>query len=247
MIQKGKQLTEVQTDAKVSYPYMTPTQWFGIRAKLRQSVPKAIDVDWIMAALGTSEKGAKNILPQLKALGLVGADGSPSELALDIRDDGHYAEACERILESVYPDALRNAYDSADEESGKVAGWFMRNARTGQATANMQAKLYLTLLKAELPTGDEKPRTSRRRRSKKSDSTPVPETIKVAELPKLEGDSNGVTASSGPSSAAPWPNSAGPLGPTLHIDLQIHISADASNAQIDAVFQSMAKHLYGRE
>lgn len=34
--------------------------------------------------------------------------------------------------------------------------------------------------------------------------------------------------------------------PEVHIDLQIHIPADASAEQIDRVFASMAKHLYGR-
>lgn len=33
--------------------------------------------------------------------------------------------------------------------------------------------------------------------------------------------------------------------PPLHIDLQIHISADSTTEQIDAIFSSMAKHLYG--
>lgn len=33
--------------------------------------------------------------------------------------------------------------------------------------------------------------------------------------------------------------------PSLHIDLQIHISADSTTEQIDAIFSSMAKHLYG--
>jgi hypothetical protein len=34
--------------------------------------------------------------------------------------------------------------------------------------------------------------------------------------------------------------------PTVHIDLQIHISPEASPEQIDIIFASMAKHLYGR-
>lgn len=37
-----------------------------------------------------------------------------------------------------------------------------------------------------------------------------------------------------------------PLVP-LHIHLDLHISADATNAQIDQVFESMARHLYGRD
>lgn len=36
-------------------------------------------------------------------------------------------------------------------------------------------------------------------------------------------------------------------GPSLHIDLQIHISPDASTEQIDQIFASMSKHLYGRQ
>lgn len=33
-------------------------------------------------------------------------------------------------------------------------------------------------------------------------------------------------------------------GPNLHIDVQVHVSADASPEQIDQIFASMAKHLY---
>ena len=34
-------------------------------------------------------------------------------------------------------------------------------------------------------------------------------------------------------------------GPSLHIDVQIHIDAAASAEQVDQIFSSMAKHLYG--
>lgn len=34
--------------------------------------------------------------------------------------------------------------------------------------------------------------------------------------------------------------------PSLHIDVQVHVSSDASAEQIDQIFASMAKHLYGR-
>jgi hypothetical protein len=35
--------------------------------------------------------------------------------------------------------------------------------------------------------------------------------------------------------------------PAVHIDIQIHVSADAKAEQIDQVFASMAKHLYGKK
>lgn len=42
------------------------------------------------------------------------------------------------------------------------------------------------------------------------------------------------------------PNNVEATVPALHIDIQVHISADASEAQIDTIFESMAKHLYGK-
>lgn len=36
-------------------------------------------------------------------------------------------------------------------------------------------------------------------------------------------------------------------GPAVHIDIQIHISPDSSSQQIEKIFESMAKHLYGRK
>ena len=35
--------------------------------------------------------------------------------------------------------------------------------------------------------------------------------------------------------------------PDLHIDIQVHIDATASPEQIDFIFASMAKHLYGHK
>jgi hypothetical protein len=35
--------------------------------------------------------------------------------------------------------------------------------------------------------------------------------------------------------------------PSVHIDVQIHIDSSASAEQIDQIFSSMARHLYGRE
>jgi|GEM_PF-1883690 len=46
---------------------------------------------------------------------------------------------------------------------------------------------------------------------------------------------------------APDPNQSGSTVPSLHIDLQIHISPEATPDQIDQVFASIAKHLYNKE
>lgn len=53
----------------------------------------------------------------------------------------------------------------------------------------------------------------------------APQTITTASEPKLDASSE----------------------PTVHIDVQIHIDSSASSEQIDQIFSSMARHLYGRE
>jgi hypothetical protein len=35
-----------------------------------------------------------------------------------------------------------------------------------------------------------------------------------------------------------------PASPSMHIDIQVHISPQASPEQIDAIFASMGRHLY---
>jgi hypothetical protein len=234
-------MADEQSDTKVAYPYMTAGQWHGIRDRLRKSVPKVVDVDWVMAALGTSEKGAKNIMPQLRAVGLIRGDGTPVEdLVHDLRDDDTYANACQRIRESLYPSALLDAWSDPGEDPDKVAAWFMRNAGTGTTTAKMQARLYLLLLGGEVPSAEEAAKAAAK---KASPATSVKQTVRK---PKTEPVKNGKPTEDRQVQQDPLPP-ANNLGPNLHIDMQIHISADASDTQIDTIFKSMAKHLYGRE
>lgn len=43
------------------------------------------------------------------------------------------------------------------------------------------------------------------------------------------------------------PTDSGPNTPALHIDINVHIAADAPESQIDQIFESMAKHLYSKQ
>lgn len=57
-----------------------------------------------------------------------------------------------------------------------------------------------------------------------------------AEAPRAAGIDPKTAAKAGANSNAP----------SLHIDVQVHVSAEASAEQIDQIFASMAKHLYNR-
>lgn len=109
----------------------------------------------------------------------------------------------------------------------------MRNAKVGQAAASKMSSFYLLLCDANptaVANGSKKPKapgpaakktsekTSERRRSGRNGSAPT-----AADTAQVGGQ-----------------------GPSLHVDVQVHISPDASPDQIDQIFASMAKHIYGR-
>ncbi len=226
--------------ARTSYPYMSKNQWFGVRNRLKQSPPRAIDIDWVIAALDATHRTAQNVLPQLKTLGLIDSDGRTTELVHDLRDDESYAAACASIVDSIYPESLRSAHDDPAADPARVASWFSRNARVGDAAAKQQATLYLTLLGATLPSPDD---------AKPSPRTRKTTTAKPKSAPASAAASTGaaVTDAVGRQHSEGSTPKQQPSGtPTIHVDLQIHISADTSDSQIDSIFQSMAKHLYGR-
>jgi hypothetical protein len=50
-----------------------------------------------------------------------------------------------------------------------------------------------------------------------------------------------------PAAQAPPPPNQTRAEPSVHIDIQVHISPEASPEQIDKVFAAMAKHIYGAE
>lgn len=230
------------------FPYMSPNQLTAVRARLKQSVPSVITVDWIIAALDSTEKTARNVAPQLKLLGLVDGEARPTELVYDFKDDETFAKACSEMVEHAYPETLRQAHEDPAADASRVAGWFGRNAKTGEAVAGMQARMYLWLLKAEMPAADDKPQKRRTVKPKlpKKDDPGTAQTVTSAHTPRRDvmREPDDESGAGGEKDVTPPP--APPAGPNLHVDVQVHVAADASAEQIDAIFASMAKHLYGR-
>jgi hypothetical protein len=177
-------------------------------------------------------------------LGLTDVANKVTDLVYDLKDDETYKKATQTILANAYPTTLLEAHDDPSADPNKVAGWFGRYAKTGERTAISQAKLYLLILSGELPDPDDvapKQKTPRAS-AKKSISTTATPTASATQTALAAGGAKVVA----PASTSQVPASNSGNGPTLHVDLQIHIAADAGDAQIDAIFKSMAKHLYGK-
>lgn len=240
---RGVSVTAEAVEQK-SYPYMSTSVWTALRRVFYKQVPSKVTLTYLSSILAITEKTAKNIYPQMRNIGLIDQDGVPTDLAQDFRFEDSYPKACEIILESLYPVEVREIFSTTDADPAAVANWFMRHSKSGQASANVVAKFYLHLLaKAPLPE-DVKQRTPRAAAKPKAAGQAKSEPGKMTENP--------VDPTEAVTPAHPQPNvHSQPVtqhkpGPSLHVDLQVHIDSSASADQVDAIFASMAKHLYGR-
>lgn len=166
----------------------------------------------------------------LRTLGLIDENGVPTERALDWRHDDGYPGVCEAIASEVYPDALRSAFPDPTSNMSGVVNWFARNTGAGQGAATGMAALYALLI-----SGDIAARTAGSAAASAKPITKAASAAKIApavvkKSEKREQETN-----------VDSPREV----PSLNINVQIHISSDATSGQIDQIFKSMAEHLYG--
>jgi len=221
-------------DRQTSYPRIPLRNWWQLRQALKRTWPTKVDASYLMPVLHVEQKATANILPQLRAVGLIDESGVPTDLAGEWRDDASYAEACGKIMEAVYPQALRDALPPPAPDAAQARAWFSREVRVGESAANMMATFYLLLCRADLKEASA-PTNGRRRAKGKRKGTGGARKGPAAPVSEVGALAQGV--------ATPAPGQER-LEPSLHIDVQIHIDSNASSGQIDQIFASMAKHLY---
>lgn len=217
-----------------TYPRIPAKAWWQLREKAIQSPPKSVTAGYLQTVLGIGEGAAKNIIPALRTVGLIAENGEPRSLMNEWRDDELYSRACRTILENVYPEELRAACAPPSPDRPAVERWFARETNTGQAAAKQMAAFYALICEADPSAGNgnkQSTATTTRAASKSSARRNQRESRRAddSRLPKRRSSSSAYQ---------------GPKAPSVHIDVQIHISPEASGEQIDQIFASMAKHLY---
>jgi len=218
------------------FPYISLNVWAELRRAFNRNLPTKVDIRYLQSVLNTSEKNARNILPQLRNIGLIDESGMPLDLAKRFRMDIDYVDAMKEIVDRVYPTQLRELYPGPEEDVTAVTNWFMRETSGGQIASGAQARFYLTLVSGALPTAERAAKKApvASRPASAGASTPAvtnSPSVKAESVPKMtKGSSVDSTQSAN--------------GPDFHLDIQIHIDAAASIEQIDAVFASMARHIY---
>lgn len=116
-----------------------------------------------------------------------------------------------------------------------VKSWFMHSGQLGEVAAGQNAQMFV-LLKSGLSDQILEVSTPLKKNSSKKNYSKNGETKKnpiksTDEKKAIDSEERGLPHK--------------PELPTVHIDLQIHLSPEASSEQIDKVFESIARHLYG--
>ncbi|MCO5052612.1 MAG: DUF5343 domain-containing protein [Verrucomicrobiae bacterium] len=223
-------------EKKTSFPKMPTKNWWALRDKFKQTIPTTVTDNYVASVLNMTQDSARaNVLTPLKLVGIVTAEGKPTELAKQWRDDQQYPKVCETIRNSVYPKELLEAFHSPTEVTEGIERWFMNHSGVGAPAAKMFASFYVLLCEADFSKAKEAAKANSKE-GRKSDPVAKPQKVKAPAVKQ-----KGVHDGSGGAHLHPSTSSS----PSLHIDVQVHIASDASAEQIDRIFASMAKHLKG--
>lgn len=223
-------------EAKRGFPMLPVGHWWALRKKFKQSIPGVVTDNYLATVLDMEVNSARaNVLPFLRSLGILDDDGKPKERAKLWRDDGQYPEVCQAILKEVYPKDLLHAVPDPKASREMAQRWFANHTGAGEAACRRMAALYAVLVEAS-PRSETEP-------AKPRDS--VRPAKNLAQRTRPERKEKAQPAPNPPAASAAQ-NAVPTTGPGININLQVHISADASPDQIEQIFAAMAKHIYRR-
>lgn len=223
------------------YPRMAAGNWWKLRERFQKTMPRAkVDGDFISTILGSDgnsmsvDSARKNVLRPLQVMGLVKEDGLIDDELVGLwRTDEDYAEACRIIRERIYPSSLLDALPPPSPDGNEASKWFMRNAKVGEGAAKQMVDTYVLLVTADASVATRsKPKSTKLPANKKAPTKPATPVAHTTDHSDSVSDKTS-------------PKEHQSIAPTLHIDVQIHISPESTDAQIEAIFANMAKYLYG--
>lgn len=219
---------------KESFPMLPPKSWWSLRKRFQQTVPAAVTPSYLSPVLGITEGSAQNnVLPYLKTMGLIDQDGKPTDLANKWRMDDTYSNVCEKIIKKIYPQEVLDAFPEPSKNRAALESWFASKTGSGQVAARRMATLFVMLKESDLTKGEQvkaaNPKEKKQTTVKNAAKKQPPKIEKLDEPSQKEQQVQNLSSSLS--------------FPSIHIDLQIHLSPEAKLDQIDQLFSSMAKHL----
>lgn len=204
------------------YPYCTvPGKLSEFLGKVHSiGIPDKVTTRWL-PTIGFASANDRSIIPVLKFVGLIDPSGVPTGVWKNYR--GHASgKALGESVEAAYSELFKTYPDAPQRSADELKAFFRGHSSYGaQAVAKAVNTFQALCQNAEFGGAPHRPAAD-------------------SDQPKL---SKPAAADHSDPSTTQTPTSS---EPSLHIDLQVHISPEATPEQIDKIFESMAKHLYKR-
>ena len=214
---------------KGGFPQIPGRVWWGVRDLLNRSPKMKFDDGSLAATLDVQPAAARQYLSELKRINLLDDKGAATELGERWRLDDGYEMVVEEILAASYPESIVSIAPAGQAERSAVERWFI-HAGLGSGTAKNKAGTYLMI--ANDRPGEVKIRSTPPRAERPPSERKMVNTSKSSAPKNLTSEDQGKRRDSGGTS---FP---------LNLNVQIHISADASTDQIDTIFAAMRKYLH---
>lgn len=216
---------------KVSYPQIPSTVWWGVRALLQRSPSATVSERTLSVELQVQDAAARQYVSELKRVGILNEENKATSLAAKWRHDDTYADAVGEILSNVYPEGLIQVAPPEAADRQKVISWFTKEG-LGIGTAGNKAATYL-LIGSVAPNESPSRGSSHPQKNGSREGKPVKQATKAA--------SEKVQVAQ-PMERPPRVVQHEPM--PLNVNVQIHISAEASSEQIESIFSAMRRYLY---
>lgn len=216
---------------KSGFPQIPGRVWWGVRDLINARPKMKFDDGNLAATLNVQPAAARQYLAELKRIGILDDQGAVTDLGERWRHDEGYEEVVGEILASAYPDGLVSIAPPGSAERTSVERWFAHSG-LGSGTAKNKAGTYLMI--ANDRPGEARVRVA----TQKTERPPPPDKV----APKPRRSASGKNDSQNSEST---PEPRGQPGGTipLNLNVQIHISADATSDQIETIFAAMRKYL----
>lgn len=206
---------------------MTEYQYTNVPKKLEQllvkiretGVPDRITQKWLKQA-GFSSSNDRSLIRVLIFIGFTDGTGKPTEVWTEYRGENH-RHVLANCIRQEYSELFDLYRDAPERNNEDLVNFFRSRSVAGKRVIDLTVRTFTSL--CDLADFDSVSQTAA---NTQIDSN-LKSRVKAPERPQEQ-----ITS-------ANYHNM-----PDLHIDVQIHISSDASAEQIDSIFLSMAKHIY---
>lgn len=199
------------------FPYVAvPSKLASLFERLKGiGVPDRVSVSWLQS-IGFTSSNDRTMLPILEYIGFVDTSKQPTDRWMEYRNERSSKKVLAIGVRSGYNALYETYYDAQHRNEDELRNFFRSRSTAGEEAIRRTVKTFQELCSiADFGENQEK----------------------VVEAESEFQEPVGLHSE--------IPDTSPPFSPDLNINIQIHISADAKDGQIEKIFSSMATHLFG--